>query len=367
MLSDISFAVLGFGKGGVDMTLRMRFLWARDLRARLGKERYRTFIRVNGGKTVSVCLRDGSYNKDYCADPFPFFHNGIVWLFYETLNAAGKGVLGCLKHNFSTGEWDDLGIILERPWHLSYPQVFEDDGRIFMIPESCDSTRGYKEGRVTLYEANIFPYDWQEVATLIDEPMADATLFKLKGHYYLSCLRMLPTLVSELWSSPSLKGPWTKHPQSSNINQSKRLRRNGGAFQCVEGVLCRIAQDCNGDYGKRLFKVPVLKMSPTEYEEGKASLLLDDGWPKNGMKHTYNRLDTPGGLIEVIDVKDYVPYPVLYRALIWIRIICHFIFRLKIKGKRGFLVQIFGFQVVKGCVKERPAFVQIRLGSRKRL
>ena len=345
----------------------MRVLCAKDLRARLYRQRYKICLRINGGHPKMIKVLGKDFNCDYCADPFLLRYDGVNWLFFETLNRRRKGVIGCLKQNPVNGEWVNCGIVMEMSQHLSYPQVFEEDGRVYMIPESSDIFNGCKNGQVALYESNSFPYDWRRVSTLIKEPFSDSTLIKSDGHYYLSCLRMLPTLVSELWSSPSLKGPWTKHPQSSNVNQSKRLRRNGGAFQCIEDVLYRIAQDCNGDYGKRLFKVPVLKMSPTEYEEGKASLLLDDGWPKNGMKHTYNRLDTPGGLIEVIDVKDYVPYPVLYRALIWIRIICHFIFRLKIKGKRGFLVQIFGFQVVKGCVKERPAFVQIRLGSRKRL
>ena len=345
------------------MTLRMRALWAKELKVRLGKERYRTFVRINGCEAKAVDIGKGSYNRNYVADPFLFRYNDTNWLFYETLNKDGKGVLGCLKQ-LESGEWKQVGIVLERPWHLSYPQVFEEDGHIYMIPESCDSTRGYKEGSITLYEAHKFPYGWREVKKLIPEPLADSTLFKKDGHYYLSCLKMSPDCKAELWNAPALTGPWTKHPQSDNTNQSRRLRRNGGSFQTIDGQLYRIAQDCNGDYGKRLFKVPILDLSPTEYQEGGASLLLDSNWPTGGIRHTYNKLETAQDKIEVIDLKDYVAYPLPTRIALMLRIFLHTLFRISIKKKRGVLFQLFGVQFLCGTPKERPALMQIRIGRR---
>lgn len=346
------------------MTLRMRAMWAHDLKVRLGREWYRVFVRLNGGDARSVEMGRGAWNADYCADPFLFRHGGTNWLFYETLDKSGKGVLGCFREE--NGKWVQQGIVLSEPWHLSYPQVFEDGGRVYMIPESCDSKRGHREGHVALYEAVDFPLKWRKVATLINEPLADSTLCRKDGRYYLSCFRVSPEAGAELWHAPSLTGPWTRHPQSGNMNQSKRLRRNGGAFQTIGGALYRIAQDCNGDYGKRLFKVPVLKLSAADYAEGEASLLLDGKWPTGGLRHTYNSLETPAGKLEVIDFKDYAPYPLPIRLLIWARIALHTMFRLSIKRKKGFLVQLFGIQFVKGSIKERPALVQIRLDRRRK-
>lgn len=343
------------------MTLHLKLLWAHELRSKLYRIRYRTFVRSNGGDAKVVDIGCGPYDRDYCADPFLFRHNGVNWLFYETLDRNGKGVLGCLKQEVADGEWENMGIVLDRPWHLSYPQVFEEGGHIYMIPESCDASRGYKDCSVTLYEASSFPFGWNEVTTLIKEPFADSTLYRQGGHYYLSCLRMTPKYKNELWHSASIRGPWTKHKQSDNGNQSLRLCRNGGSFQVIDGKLYRIAQDCNGDYGKRVFKVPIVKLSPTEYEEGAASLMLDDDWPKVSFVHTYNNLRTPDGFLEVIDSRDYVPLPLPQRIFMWARIILHTLFRVTIKRKRGFVVQLFGVQIAKGSVKERPALIQIRL------
>lgn len=346
------------------MTLRMRALWAHDLKVRLCRERYRTFVRLNGGEARPVDMGRGPWNSDYCADPFLFRHEGINWIFYETLDKSGKGVLGCFREE--DGKWVQQGIVLSESWHLSYPQVFEENGRVYMIPESCDAKRGYKEGHVALYEAVEFPFKWRKAATLIKEPLADSTLCKKDGWYYLSCFRVSPKAGAELWLAPSLTGPWTQHPQGGNANQSKRLRRNGGAFQVIDDRLYRIAQDCNGDYGKRLFKVPVTRLSPAEYGEGPASLLLDGNWPAGGLRHTYNNLDTPGGKLEVIDFKDYVPRLCPMRLFIWSRILLHTMFRLSIKRRKGFLVQLFGIQFVKGKIKERPALLQIRLDGRRK-
>ena len=344
------------------MTLRMRALWAHDLKVRLCRERYRTFVRLNGGDARSVGMGRGPWNSDYCADPFLFRHEGINWIFYETLDKSGKGVLGCFREE--DGKWVQQGIVLSESWHLSYPQVFEEDGRVYMIPESCDSKRGHKEGHVALYEAVDFPLKWRKVATLINEPLADSSLYRKDGWYYLSCFRAAPYVDAELWQAHVLTGPWTQHPQSGNTNQSKRLRRNGGAFQHFGGMLYRIAQDCNGDYGRRLFKVPVKTLSPTEYAEGDATPLLDGNWPAGGLRHTYNNLETPNGKLEVIDFKDYVPRLWPMRLFIWLRILLHTMFRLSIKRRKGFLVQLFGIQFVKGKIKERPALVQIRLDRR---
>ena len=345
------------------MTIRMRAVWAHDLKVRLGRERYRTFVRLNGGEAHPVEMGRGPWNSDYCADPFLFRHGGTNWLFYETLDKSGKGVLGCFKEE--NGKWVQQGIVLSEPWHLSYPQVFEENGRVYMIPESCDAKRGHKEGHVALYEAVDFPLKWRKAATLIKEPLADSTLYRKDGWYYLSCFRVSPKAGAELWRAQSLTGPWTQHPQGGNTNQSRRLRRNGGSFQQFGGTLYRIAQDCNGDYGKRLFKVPVKTLSPTEYAEGRASLLLDGNWPAGGLRHTYNDLETPNGKLEVIDFKDYVPHLWPMRLFIWSRILLHTMFRLSIKRRKGFLVQLFGIQFVKGKIKERPALVQIRLGRRE--
>ena len=343
---------LGESRG---MSTRMRYMWAKEFKLRLSRERYRVFVRQNGGEPKPLEMGKGKWNADYCADPFLFRHDGVNWLFYETLDKTGKGVLGCFKE--VDGNWIQQGIVLEESCHLSYPQVFAEDGKIYMIPESSDGGRG----QVFLYEAVDFPRKWAKRALLISAPLADATLVKKDGRYYLSALRMAPGMPAELWEAPKLTGPWTLHPQSANTNQSRRLRRNGGAFQTIAGRLYRIAQDCNGYYGKRLFKVPVEELAWDRYSEGSASLLLEDNWGLDGKIHTYNRLEADGATWETVDLNERVRFGICRRVVGILRIIAHSIFSISFKRKRGFRLQICGVQFIAGEIKRRPALVEIRM------
>ena len=221
-----------------------------------------------------------------------------MYVFYETVNNNGKGMIGCFK--YEGGEWRQLGIVLENPWHMSYPQVFEEDGRIYMIPEESDLGRG----SVNLYEATDFPYKWEKRAKLVDRPFADSTILKHKGHWYMACYTIPPKESAELWHAPSLFGPWARHPMWDKINQSRRLRRCGGHFIEEDNQLYRVAQDCNGGYGKRLFKVKVDKITPSEYEEGDAVMInLPVSLSGRCCAHTFNTMGINGTSLACYDTK----------------------------------------------------------------
>lgn len=276
-----------------------------NLMSKFLNEWYGVRLSKNGSSWASVKMGRGDWDSDYCADPFLFFNNGSLWLFYETLGMEKiggiwpKGVIGCFKLEGTT--WVQQGIVLDKPnCHLSYPQVFEEDGHVYMIPES------YQAHEIALYEAEDFPRKWVHLKTLVVGDYVDSTLLKVENHYYLITVSQKPGTWGEspeIWHSDSLLGEWKPHPQGERVNRSRRLRRNGGYVLQDKGRLWRIAQDCNGGYGKRVFKVPILKISPTEYLEGDAQLVFPRGqW---GMHHTYNRLAVGNDLYEVIDVHGF--------------------------------------------------------------
>lgn len=247
----------------------------------------------------------------FCADPFFFEKDGVLWLFFETVDKAMKGRLAACRW---TGErWTDFQIVLEEPFHLSYPQVFEENGHVYMIPES--GNRG--KGCVALYEATDFPRGWVKRQVLIERPYADSTLLRKDGHYYLACYTNEKE-TAELWHAERLTGPWMLHPQSDNMNQSRRLRRCGGAWLNENGMLYRVVQDCNGFYGKRLFKVPVRTISPLAYEEGAAELLWDQTKFPCRKCHTYNECYTTAKRFVVIDCH----LNVLRNPIVAVRMLC---------------------------------------------
>ena len=286
------------------MTVRRFLLYLRNgLLAHAYEQGWRSYVQMDGGRPVWADPgRQGhEWKRSFAADPFMFHYKGANWLFFETVGSDWKGKIGCMKEE--KGQWIPQGIVLEQPWHMSYPQVFEEDGHVYMIPEQSAS------GTVCLYEAADFPFHWEQRATLIERSFADATLLRKDGHYYLACYEIPPHEHAELWHAPVLTGPWERHPCWNQINQSPRLRRCGGAFLERDGQLFRMAQDCHGGYGKRLFKVPVLAVTPDFYEEGAAELFLDRKTPPCAYKHTYNEMVVDGRRLSVFDIQRKARLP----------------------------------------------------------
>ena len=260
---------------------------------------WETYTQVNGGQLKWANPGCHEWHRPFVADPFLFHHQGTNWLFYETVNDKWVGKIGCFKE--VDGEWEQQGIVLENPWHMSYPQVFEEDGHIYMIPEQSNNG----DGNVSLYEAMDFPRGWVKRKVLIERPFADSTLLKKDNHYYLACYTIPPHETAELWHAPTLFGPWKRHPQWGNINQSNRLRRCGGNFIWRGDKLYRIAQDCNRAYGKRLFMVEVVLVSPNQYKEGDATVFLDRHTAPHYYKHTYNEIKVGLDVVSVFDCRFY--------------------------------------------------------------
>lgn len=173
------------------------------------KEGWRSYFSRNG-ETPRIVKVPREMNG-FCADPFFFEKDGVLWLFFETVDKKMKGRLACYR--WEGEKWTDFQIVLEEPFHLSYPQVFEEEGHVYMIPESGD----HGKGCVALYEATDFPKGWVKRMVLIDRPHADSTLLCKDGHYYLACYTNEKES-AELLHSGKLTGPWTLHPQSGNMN-----------------------------------------------------------------------------------------------------------------------------------------------------
>src|SRR6266702_3292749 len=110
------------------------------------------------------------------ADPFLFQKDGKTYLFVEDFRYAdNRAVISCCEVA-PDGTFDLPVEVLRRPYHLSYPFLIEDEGEIYMMPE----TRGNRT--LELYRATHFPTQWEPAAVLFsDAYMADATIQKIDG------------------------------------------------------------------------------------------------------------------------------------------------------------------------------------------
>jgi hypothetical protein len=234
------------------------------------------------------------------ADPFLVSANDSLYIFYEALEAVtGHGVIAVATSADGT-HWQYKGVVLDEPFHLSYPCVFYWQGDYYMIPEA-HTTRSAR-----LYRAVQFPYRWQFVKKLIDQDdklFKDNTIFEHEGRWWLFSETM-GNRVLRLYYADTPLGPWTEHPRSPVVNGNPEIARPGGAVVHMNGRLYRFAQDDAKYYGRQVWAVEITKLSTTEYEEkkvGRSPVLKGyERWNRRGMHHLCP-VKTADGWIAAVD------------------------------------------------------------------
>lgn len=211
----------------------------------------------------------------FYADPFVFEREGCTFLFAEAYPyATGKGAIVCAEVD-GDGQPGAWRTILERPWHLSYPYVFAQDGEIYLAPE------GSTHGGVELYRASAFPWEWTLAHHLLPGwPLVDATLFDHEGRFWLLAGAATPggSDWDELyaWHATALEGPWTPH-RLNPIKSDCRSSRPGGRPLRLGGRLLRPAQRCELGYGEALAWLEIRTLTPDAFEEVEVALWRAEG------------------------------------------------------------------------------------------
>lgn len=222
----------------------------------------------------------------FVADPF-LVRGGDRWhLFFEVLNAATRrGQIG-LASSHDTRSWEYQQIVLDEPFHLSYPHVFAWDGAYYMTPETMS------QRQVRLYRATAYPLEWQHVATLLDgDDFIDPTPFAHAGRWWMfvgTNAQHNDTL--RLYHADTPLGPWSEHPCSPVVSGDARTARPGGRVLAYDGRLVRFAQDDTAGYGRGVYAFEITELTASSYAErplGRGSVLRASGfgWNARGM-HT---------------------------------------------------------------------------------
>lgn len=237
----------------------------------------------------------------FFADPFPFGVAGRQFIFFEDFDhRTSKGIISCVEIG-RDGSVGPVRPVLEEAWHLSYPFLFEEDGQVWMIPESC------AERSVNLYRALAFPYRWTKEATLLSGvEVSDATLVRWKGQMWMFAATRdgygsySDTL--SLFKAPRVMGPWTPHPGNPVLVDQSAARPAGGFF-VRGGQLWRPVQDCTRGYGTALGLAEILRLDDAGFEQRVRTVLrCTSGWPGRRI-HTLTR----HGTLECIDGSAHSP------------------------------------------------------------
>lgn len=232
---------------------------------------------------------------EWYADPFPFIFEGKHYIFVEIMKDAnnGRGTLGytCLEED--NGRFHE---ILSESFHLSYPNVFELNGKIYMLPETNQANQ------LRLYEAVSFPNKWRFKKALLDDICcADTSIYFDNQDMYLETYDQLIEKNRLFHMNKEFSLCEIETAKSKFVD-----RRPGGNFIKYESGIYHALQNCDGNYGKWLHITKVDSFTTDGlYEQEIGTFKLENiSHNAKGLFnriHTFNRTDN----FEVIDLHLY--------------------------------------------------------------
>lgn len=231
------------------------------------------------------------------ADPFLFEKEGKTYLFAELFDRVkARGVLGCCElTDAGAKRWE---VIIDEPFHLSYPFIFQRGDEIYLIPES------YKSGKIILYKAVRFPKKWEKARNLVDLVAVDSTIVDMSDGSYMITVRIV-NAEAELVIMRLNEQMEPKNLRILSQKDDPNVRPAGKAFYWKDQLI-RPAQDCTKTYGYGLNFFRVAMLDDTHYSEELMRKVLPEDITIQGVRnpqgmHTYNFTDQ----YEVIDFKEY--------------------------------------------------------------
>lgn len=223
----------------------------------------------------------------FYADPFLLSSAGRTFLFVEDwLPETRRGAISVLELGPAGRPEGAPRRVLERPYHLSYPFVFERDGQTYLLPETSAN------GTIELYRAVALPDAWEPLGPLIRDVRAlDPTLLEHAGRLWLFAGVAMPGASPSdelwLWSARTLDGPWIEHPANPIVSDARSARPAGRILE-RDGVLYRPSQDCTPAYGRRIVINRIDTLSLTKYGETPVATIEPRGLGGLSRTHCYD-------------------------------------------------------------------------------
>lgn len=235
----------------------------------------------------------------FWADPHVICREGRYYIFIEEfVFETRKGHISVIIMDKNGGYQEPVKVI-EMPYHMSYPFIFESDGSLYMIPET------FENRTIQLFRCTQFPYKWEWQMNLMEGIIAvDTTLARHNGKWWMfTNVAELPGVSAwdELfifYSQELCSKEWIPHPQNPVISDVRRSRPAGNLFE-RNGRLYRPSQNSSGRYGYGFNMNEVLVLDENRYEERIVSRVKPN-WSKDIVAtHTFNHV----GNLTVIDAQ----------------------------------------------------------------
>jgi len=240
-----------------------RFILARDKRWGIA------FI---GTSWENAILSQGTRVKNppdhFFADPFVITKNGRTICFVEDYCYTEKKAVIAAIEIAGQKQYKLLGPVIQEPFHMSFPYLFEYDNELYMVPETSEGNA------IRLYKCIEYPLKWKYIKDIMSNVKAvDSIVFEYENRWWM--LSTISTQGNEddasqllaYYSDSPLSDNWIAHAQNPLIFDSD-IARNGG-FLGGEGSLpvrSRQKQGFNA-YGVALSLARITELTPTTYSE----------------------------------------------------------------------------------------------------
>jgi len=234
-------------------------------------EQYILLYKIDKVKLLSTSLESFSmlippYDR-YWADPFVVHHDDKYYVFIEeVLGSQNKGHIAYFMIE-PDGRCTQPQVVLEKPYHMSYPFVFHYNNDYYMVPETAANKT------IDLYRCVEFPEKWEYVATIMNDVSAyDATvLYKNNKWWLFVCMRDCEGMSSSdevflFFSEDLIAGKWTAHRQNPIVSDVRSARPAGKIFE-YNGNLYRPSQNSAKRYGYGMKINHIVSLSEYEYRE----------------------------------------------------------------------------------------------------
>ena len=205
------------------------------------------------------------YKDRFFADPFILSVDvNVIKVLVEDYPYYDKrGLISLLTVDRKTYELLDKTVILQQPFHMSYPFIMrKDDGEIWVAPEASQS------GNLYYYSINPDTMMLENQRVLLNEPLLDSTIVEFDGRWWLFCTKLGEESNRDLYIyySDGPEGPWFPHAKNPVV-QNNSMARPAGYLVKDGKSLYRVIQKCDKCYGEAVNVSKVIKLTTTDFED----------------------------------------------------------------------------------------------------
>ncbi len=223
--------------------------------------------------------------KSFWADPFIIEKEGLLYLFFEEL-IKNIGKISCVILNKKL-EIIEHKIILDKNYHLSFPNVFLFEDSYFMIPETSQNNN------LQLYKCISFPFEWKFEMNLIQNIKLIDSVWIFHNNIYWIFANKIEDFEHDnnerlyiYYSEKLLSNNWISHCQNPVITDFKTARNAGNIF-IENNKMFRPSQNCTNGYGNNVVINEITELSILNYCEKK----FDEVFASKNYEgtHTFNK------------------------------------------------------------------------------